>query len=98
MSERRIVVTGMGLVTPLGTGVEAVWQRLLQGRSGIVQLPEETVADLPGKVGGLVPLLADDPEAGFDADLAAPPKEQKKMDRFILFALAAAQQAVAQAG
>ncbi|RAU47477.1 MULTISPECIES: beta-ketoacyl-ACP synthase II [unclassified Pseudomonas] len=98
MSERRIVVTGMGLVTPLGTGVEAVWQRLLQGRSGIVQLPEDTVADLPGKVGGLVPLLADDPEAGFDADLAAPPKEQKKMDRFILFALAAAQQAIAQAG
>lgn len=98
MSERRIVVTGMGLVTPLGTGVEAVWQRLLHGRSGIVQLPEDTVADLPGKVGGLVPLLADDPEAGFDADLAAPPKEQKKMDRFILFALAAAQQAIAQAG
>jgi 3-oxoacyl-[acyl-carrier-protein] synthase II len=98
MSERRIVVTGMGLVTPLGTGVEAVWRRLLEGRSGIVQLPDETVADLPGKVGGLVPMMADDPEAGFDADAAAPPKEQKKMDRFILFALGAAQQAVAQAG
>ena len=98
MSERRIVVTGMGLVTPLGTGVEAVWRRLLEGRSGIVQLPDETVADLPGKVGGPVPILADDPEAGFDADAAAPPKEQKKMDRFILFALGAAQQAVAQAG
>ena len=98
MSERRIVVTGMGLVTPLGTGVEAVWRRLLEGRSGIVQLPDETVADLPGKVGGPVPMLADDPEAGFDADAAAPPKEQKKMDRFILFALGAAQQAVAQAG
>ncbi|WP_341963089.1 beta-ketoacyl-ACP synthase II [Pseudomonas sp. RC10] len=98
MSERRIVVTGMGLVTPLGTGVEAVWRRLLEGRSGIVRLPDETVADLPGKVGGVVPLLADDPEAGFDADKAAPPKEQKKMDRFILFALAAAQEAVAQAG
>lgn len=97
MSGRRIVVTGMGLVTPLGTGVEQVWQRLLQGRSGIVTLPEETVADLPGKVGGRVPLLADDAQAGFDPDLAAPPKEQKKMDRFILFALAAAQQAVAQA-
>ncbi|WP_460042557.1 beta-ketoacyl-ACP synthase II [Pseudomonas sp. S2_H01] len=98
MSERRIVVTGMGLVTPLGTGVEAVWRRLLEGRSGIVQLPDDTVADLPGKVGGPVPMLADDPEAGFDADAAAPPKEQKKMDRFILFALGAAQQAVAQAG
>ena len=98
MSERRIVVTGMGLVTPLGTGVEAVWRRLLEGRSGIVRLSDETVADLPGKVGGIVPLLADDPEAGFDADAAAPPKEQKKMDRFILFALAAAQEAVKQAG
>ncbi|HEY0289061.1 MAG TPA: beta-ketoacyl-ACP synthase II [Pseudomonas sp.] len=98
MSERRIVVTGMGLVTPLGSGVEPVWRRLLAGRSGIVQLPEDVVADLPGKVGGPVPLLADDPEAGFDADAAAPPKEQKKMDRFILFALAAAKEAVAQSG
>ena len=98
MSERRIVVTGMGLVTPLGSGVEAVWKRLLEGRSGIVQLPEQTVADLAGKVGGPVPTLEQDPEAGFDADAAAPPKEQKKMDRFILFALGAAQQAVKQAG
>jgi 3-oxoacyl-[acyl-carrier-protein] synthase II len=98
MSERRIVVTGLGLVTPLGSGVEPVWRRLLEGRSGIVQLPDDVVADLPGKVGGPVPLLADDPEAGFDADAAAPPKEQKKMDRFILFALGAAREAVAQSG
>jgi 3-oxoacyl-[acyl-carrier-protein] synthase II len=98
MSERRIVVTGMGLVTPLGAGVEAVWRRLLAGRSGIVQLPDQTVADLPGKVGGPVPTIEEDPQAGFDADAAAPPKEQKKMDRFILFALGAAQEAVSQAG
>ena len=98
MSNCRIVVTGMGLVTPLGTGVEAVWKRLVQGRSGITRLPEDIVADLPGKVGGRVPLLADDVEAGFDADAAVPVKEQKKMDRFILFALAAAKEAVAQAG
>lgn len=98
MNGPRIVVTGMGLVTPLGTGVEPVWQRLLAGRSGIVRLSEETVADLPGKVGGRVPLLVDDPEAGFDADSAVPAKEQKKMDRFILFALAAAKEAIAQAG
>lgn len=98
MNGPRIVVTGMGLVTPLGTGVEAVWQRLLAGRSGIVRLSEETVADLPGKVGGRVPLLAEDPEAGFDADGAVAAKEQKKMDRFILFALAAAKEAIAQSG
>ena len=98
MSGRRIVVTGMGLVTPLGSGVEAVWQRLLAGRSGIVQLPDETVADLPGKVGGPVPLLADDAEAGFDVDAAIAPKEQKKMDRFIMFALGAAKEAIAQSG
>lgn len=97
MNGPRIVVTGMGLVTPLGAGLEAVWQRLLEGRSGIVRLSEETVADLPGKVGGRVPLLAEDPEAGFDADSAVPAKEQKKMDRFILFALAAAKEAIAQA-
>lgn len=98
MSSQRIVVTGMGLVTPLGSGVETVWQRLLAGRSGITRLAEEFVADLPGKIGGQVPMLADDPEAGFDPDSAVPTKEQKKMDRFILFALAAAKQAIDQAG
>lgn len=98
MNGRRVVVTGMGLVSPLGTGVEAVWRRLLAGQSGLVRLPDEVVDVLPGKVGGVVPLLADDAEAGFDPDSAAAPKEQKKMDRFILFALAAAKEAVAQAG
>ncbi|MGE8189465.1 beta-ketoacyl-ACP synthase II [Pseudomonas sp. NPDC086278] len=98
MSDRRIVVTGMGLVTPLGSGVEAVWARLLTGRSGLRNLPDEVVADLPAKVGGVVPNLTDDAEAGFDPDRATPPKEQKKMDRFILFAMEAARQALEQAG
>lgn len=98
MSTRRIVVTGMGLVTPLGSGVDAVWKRLLAGRSGIVRLADETVADLPAKIGGRVPLIDEDAEGGFDAGTAASPKDQKKMDRFILFALGAAQQAVSQAG
>lgn len=98
MSDRRIVVTGMGLVTPLGSGVEAVWARLLAGRSGLRNLPDEVVADLPAKVGGVVPNLTDDAEAGFDPDRATPPKEQKKMDRFILFAMEAARQALEQAG
>ncbi|UWF47673.1 beta-ketoacyl-ACP synthase II [Pseudomonas sp. N3-W] len=98
MSNRRVVVTGMGLVSPLGSGVELVWQRLLAGRSGLRKLPDEVVADLPAKVGGPVPTMAEDAEAGFDPDLATPPKEQKKMDRFILFAMEAARQALEQAG
>lgn len=98
MSDRRVVVTGMGLVSPLGSGVEAVWARLLAGKSGIRNLPDDVVADLPAKVGGAVPTLADDAEAGFDPDRATPPKEQKKMDRFIPFAMEAARQALEQAG
>ena len=98
MSDRRVVVTGMGLVSPLGSGVEAVWARLLAGRSGLRNLPDDVVADLPAKVGGAVPTLEDDAEAGFDPDRATPPKEQKKMDRFILFAMEAARQALEQAG
>jgi 3-oxoacyl-[acyl-carrier-protein] synthase II len=88
----------MGLVSPLGSGVEAVWERLLAGRSGLRNLPDEVVADLPAKVGGTVPTLAEDAEAGFDPDRATPPKEQKKMDRFIMFAMEAARQALEQAG
>jgi 3-oxoacyl-[acyl-carrier-protein] synthase II len=88
----------MGLVCPLGSGVEAVWARMLAGRSGVRALPDEVVADLPAKVGGVVPTLEEDAEAGFDPDRATPPKEQKKMDRFIVFAMEAARQAVEQAG
>ena len=98
MSDRRVVVTGMGLVSPLGSGVDAVWARLLAGRSGIRNLPDDVVADLPTKVGGAVPTIADDSEAGFDPDIATAAKEQKKMDRFILFAMEAARQALEQAG
>ena len=98
MSEGRIVVTGMGLVSPLGSDVEVVWQRLLAGRSGLRNLPDAVSADLPTRVAGMVPTAAEDVEAGFDPDLATPPKEQKKMDRFILFAMEAARQALAQAG
>jgi 3-oxoacyl-[acyl-carrier-protein] synthase II len=95
---RRIVVTGMGLVTPLGCGVETAWQRLLAGESGLRRLPDDVVSDVPAKVGGVVPDVGSDPAGGFDAAVAAPSKDQRKMDRFILFALAAAGEAIAQAG
>ncbi len=78
--------------------MEAVWSRLLAGHSGLRALPDEIVADLPAKVGGVVPAKTEDPEAGFDPDIAATPKAQRKMDRFILFALAAAGEAIAQSG
>src|SRR6266404_6336619 len=94
---RRIVVTGMGAVSPLGCGVETNWSRLLAGRSGIRTLPEAITADLSAKVGGQVPDVAVDPEGGFDPDRVGPRKDQRKMDRFILFALLAADEAIAQA-
>ncbi|WP_398479592.1 beta-ketoacyl-ACP synthase II [Tardiphaga sp.] len=95
---RRVVVTGMGAVSPLGCGVETNWVRLLAGQSGIRLLPEAMTADLAAKVGGQVPDLADDIEGGFDPDKAASRKDQRKMDRFIMFALMAADEAIAQAG
>src|SRR2546425_4843647 len=93
---RRTVVPGLGRVSPLGCGVELAWSRLLEGRSGLRALPE-WAASLPAKVAGIVPSKAEDSEGGFDPDQAAAPKDQRKMDRFILFALLAAAEAIAQA-
>lgn len=95
---RRVVVTGMGAVSPLGCGVETNWSRLLAGHSGIRLLPEDMTTDLAVRVGGQVPDIAADPEGGFDPDRAVIRKDQKKMDRFIMFALMAADEAIAQAG
>lgn len=95
---RRVVVTGMGMVSPLGRGAELCWQRLRAGASGIRRLPEGMAPDVPAQVAGLVPTLAQDPEGGWDIDAVASAKEQRKMDRFIPLALDAAGQALAQAG
>jgi 3-oxoacyl-[acyl-carrier-protein] synthase II len=93
---RRIVVTGMGLVSPLGCGVELAWRRLLAGHSGVRALPGSMTADIGARVAGLVPCPDDDPAGGFDIDRFVSAKEQRKMDRFIALALAAAQEAVDQ--
>lgn len=95
---RRIVVTGMGVVSPIGCGTEIAWQRLLAGRSGLRRLPDAIVETLPAKVAGVVPSKAEDAEGGFDPDAVIAPKDQRKMDRFIQFALVAAKEALAQAG
>lgn len=95
---RRVVVTGLGAVSPLGANVAASWTRLVAGRSGLRRLPDAMVAELPAKVGGSVPSLDEDPEAGFDPDDILSPKDRRKVDRFILLALAAAEEAMGQAG
>ena len=95
-SMRRVVVTGVGLVTPLGVGTETVWNRLIQGQSGIRAIQSFDVSDLPAKIAGQVP-RGDTRSGSFNADEWVPPKEQRKMDEFIVYALAAAQQAVSDA-
>ena len=98
MTTRRIVVTGMGVVSPLGCGVETVWRRLLDGHSGLIALPDEMTEGIASKVAGVVPGLAPDYPWGFDPARSVEPKDHKKMDRFSLFALAAAQEALNHAG
>ncbi|MFC6478433.1 beta-ketoacyl-ACP synthase II [Pseudomonas asuensis] len=93
----RIVVTGTGVVGPLGCGTEIVWSRLLAGQSGIRVLPNNLSEGTGCRIAGQVPSLADDGEAGYDPDLHVSAKDRKKMDRFIEFALLAAQEALAQA-
>lgn len=94
---RRIVITGMGITSPLGCGIELTWQRLLAGQSGLRKLDEILYADLPAKVAGIVPTIDEDAEGGLDADAIVSSKDQRKMDRFILFALAATEEALQQA-
>jgi 3-oxoacyl-[acyl-carrier-protein] synthase II len=94
---RRVVVTGVGLVTPLGIGLERNWASLIGGMSGIRAIETFEVSDLPAKIAAQVP--RGDTAAGlFDADDWVEPKDQRKMDGFIVYALAAAAQAVEDAG
>ena len=94
---RRAVITGMGLVTPLGIGIEKNWERLLEGRSGIRAVEEFDVSDLPAKIAGVVP-NGPTSEGLFTAEDWVEPKEQRKIDRFILLGMAAAAQAVEDSG
>ncbi|HVJ16322.1 MAG TPA: beta-ketoacyl-ACP synthase II [Polyangiaceae bacterium] len=94
---RRVVVTGMGLVTPLGVGVDRVWAELLQGASGVRRIESFDTSDLPAKIAGQVP-RGPLSEGGFTADDYLSSKEQRRVDDFIIFAVAAAQHAVEDAG
>jgi 3-oxoacyl-[acyl-carrier-protein] synthase II len=92
-----IVITGMGIISPLGCGVKRVWNRLLAGTSGIDLISRFDLEDVPIKIAGLVPDIEQDPEAGFDSAKVVPPKDLKKLDLFTVYAFAAAQEALEQA-
>ena len=94
---RRVVVTGMGMVTPLGCGVEASWKRLLAGESGARKIEKFDVSDLPAKIACTIP-RGDGSDGTWNPDQWMEPKEQRKVDEFIVFAMAAAHQALDDSG
>ncbi|MCG5236008.1 beta-ketoacyl-ACP synthase II [Xanthobacter oligotrophicus] len=94
---RRVVVTGLGMVTPLGCGVEPTWRRLIAGESGVKAVSHFEVADLACKIAANVP-RGDGSDGTFNPDQWMEPKEQRKVDEFIVYAMAAATQALDDAG
>jgi 3-oxoacyl-[acyl-carrier-protein] synthase II len=96
-SMRRVVITGLGLVTPLACGVENSWSRLLAGQSGARPITKFKVDDLPARIACSVP-RGDGTNGTFNPDQWLDSKEQRRVDDFILFGLAAAQQAVTDSG
>ena len=94
---RRVVVTGMGLVTPLGVGLDHNWARLTAGESGARTIDKFDVSDLPAKIAAQVP-RGDGSDGTFNADDFVSSKEQRRIDEFIVYGIAAAVQAVEDSG
>ncbi len=97
---RRVVVTGMGMVSPLGYGVEHNWSEITNGKSGIRKIEHFDVSDITSRIAGIIPKTTDEnPKNGeFNANLYLHPKEQRKVDIFITYGIAAAQEAIEDAG
>lgn len=94
---RRVVVTGLGMLSPLGCGVEESWRRLIAGESGAGKVDRFNVSDLPSKIACMIP-RGDGTNGTYDPDRWMEPKEQRKVDEFITFAMCAAHQALDDAG
>jgi 3-oxoacyl-[acyl-carrier-protein] synthase II len=94
---RRVVVTGLGMVSPLACGVETTWQRLINGQSGVKHVETFDVSDLPCKIAGVIP-RGDGSGGSYNPDQWMEPKEQRKVDEFITFAMCAARQAIEDSG
>lgn len=93
---KRVVLTGLGVVSPLGVGVEHTWKRLLAGDSGIVKITDRDIRDIPVHIAGLVPWGENEGE--FQINDVLPVKDQKKNDTFIVYGIAAGQQAMKDCG
>jgi 3-oxoacyl-[acyl-carrier-protein] synthase II len=93
---RRVVVTGVGLVSPFGRGVKVNKEKLFAGQSGIKTIDAFDISDYPSKVGGMIPLGKDEGELDFDSVIE--PRERKKFDNVVIYGLAAASDAVLDAG
>ena len=94
---RRVVITGLGMVSPLGAGVESTWNHILEGKSGAARIEKFDVSDLPCKIACEVK-RGDGASDPFHPDKWMEPKDQRKVDDFIIFAMAAAGQALEDAG
>jgi len=94
---RRVVVTGLGMVTPLADGVEKTWERILDSQSGAGPITRFDPEGFTTTYACEVP-YGDGTDGTFDPNIYMAPKEQRKVDTFILFAMAAAQQAVEDSG
>ena len=95
-ADGRVVVTGLGMVTPLAAGVRATWRRLLEGESGIRRIDRVDVSDMPSRIAGQAPGPGE--ADGFDPGACIDRREQRRMDPFIHYAIGAAEQAVEDAG
>ncbi len=95
---RRVVVTGLGLLTPLGLGIDTNWKRLVSGLIGINKIENFDVSDLPCKIAGQIPNKTNDPEGGLNIEDWIEPREYKRIDRFIAYGLVSATQAVEDSG
>jgi 3-oxoacyl-[acyl-carrier-protein] synthase II len=87
-------VTGFGMVSPLACGAQETWKRLIAGESGIREITQFDVSDLPSKIAGTVPTIIQESSDFFDPDKFVDPVEQRRMDKFIIFSLAAVQEAL----
>jgi 3-oxoacyl-[acyl-carrier-protein] synthase II len=94
---RRVVVTGMGMLTPLGCGVETTWARLLKGESGAKRVDRFDVSDIACQIACVIP-RGDGSDGTYNPDQWMEPKEQRKVDDFIVYAMCAARQALDDAG